>query len=101
MVDTVLAEGGFGRDARGIEQAATAWYGRSLADLAPEERLLLIALMKGPSYFDPVCHPQRFADRYRQVARRAGHPDTDRARRAALARMLPSACPAMRAPTPP
>ena len=99
MVGTVLAEAGFGRNARGIEQAAQAWYGRPLADLVHEERLLLIALMKGPSYFDPVCRPERFAGRYRDTAARAGISDAGNALRIATARMQPSACPASR-PTP-
>lgn len=71
MVDTLLAEGWFGRNARGIEQAANVWYGRPLADLAPEERLLLIALVRSPSYYDPACHPERFAKRYRWAAAQA------------------------------
>ena len=94
MVDTILAESTFGRGAKGIEQAALAWYGRPLDDLVPEERLLLIALMKGPSHYDPVCRPERFAQRYPWAAKRAGFADAGSALRAALARMRPSACPA-------
>ncbi len=87
MVDTVLAEGGFGRDARGIEQAAQAWYGRPLANLVSEEHLLLIALMKGPSYYDPCRNPERFAQRYRDVAARAKGLDPDTALQRALVRL--------------
>ena len=90
MVGTVLAEAGFGRNARGIEQAAQAWYGRPLADLVPEERVLLIALMKGPSYYDPVCRPERFADRYRHLATKAGGFDADTALSRALVDFLRS-----------
>ena len=93
MVGTVLAEAGFGRNARGIEQAAQAWYGRPLADLVPEERLLLIALMKGPSYYDPACRPERFADRYRRLATKAGGFDPDTALPRALARLSNQNCP--------
>ena len=93
MVDTILAESTFGRGAKGIEQAALAWYGRPLDDLVPEERLLLITLMKGPSHYDPVCRPERFAQRYPWAAKRAGFADAGSALRAALARMRPSACP--------
>ena len=92
MVDTLLAEGWFGRNATGIEQAATVWYGRPLADLVPEERLLLIALMKSPSYFDPACRPERFAGRYRWAATQAGGLEPDAALRRALARLSPQAC---------
>ena len=55
--------------------------------------LLLIALMKGPSHYDPVCRPERFAQRYPWAAKRAGFADAGSALRAALARMRPSACP--------
>ena len=92
MVDTVLAEGGFGRGATGIEQAALAWYGHPLDDLIAEERLLLIALMKGPTYYDPDCHPERFAQRYRWAAAQAGLADPDLA--PALARLRSQPCPA-------
>ena len=93
MVDTVLAESSFGRGAKGIVQAALAGYGRPLDDLDPEERLLLIALMKGPSQYDAVCRPERFAQRYPWAAKRAGFADAASTLRAALARMRPSACP--------
>lgn len=96
MVDTVLAESGFGRNARGIEQAAQAWYGRPLADLVPEERVLLIALMKGPSYYDPACRPERFANRYRHLAAKAGGFDADTALPRALARLSMQGCPGRR-----
>ena len=92
IVDTLLAKGGFGRNATGIEQAATVWYGRPLADLAPEERLLLIALMRSPSYHDPACHPERFAKRYRWAAAQVGGFEPDAALQRALARLLPQAC---------
>jgi len=93
MVDTVLAESGLGRNATGIEQAAKVWYGRSLGELLPEEQLLLIALMKGPSYYDPACRPERFADRYRHLAAKAGGFDADTALPRALARLSKQACP--------
>lgn len=96
MVGTVLMESGFGRNTRGIEQAAQAWYDRPLTDLAPGEQVLLIALMKGPSYYDPVCRPARFADRYRGLAAKAGASDADAALRRALARLSRPDCPDQR-----
>jgi hypothetical protein len=93
MVDTVLAEAWFGRNAKSIEQAAQVWYGRPIAALVREERLLLIALMKSPSYYDPACRPERFAERYRHVAARAGGIDPDAALPRALARLSLQACP--------
>ncbi len=92
MVDTLLAEEWFGRNATGIEQAASAWYGRPLANLMPEEQLLLIALMKGPSYYDPCRNPERFAQRYRDVAARAKGFDPDTALRRAVVRLSPPGC---------
>lgn len=96
MVDTVLAESGFGRNATGIEQAAKVWYGRPLRDLVPEEELLLIALMKGPSYYDPACRPERFANRYRHLAAKADGFDADTALARALARLSKQDCPGRR-----
>ena len=92
MVDTRLAEGWFGRNAMGIEQAAQAWYGLPLAELAREERLLLIALMKGPSYYDPCRHPERFGQRYRDVAARANGFDPEAALQRAVVRLSPPDC---------
>ncbi|MBD9468464.1 transglycosylase domain-containing protein [Pseudoxanthomonas sp. PXM01] len=92
MVDTLLAESGFGRNATGIEQAAHAWYRRPLAELVPEERLLLIALMKGPSYYDPCRNPERFGQRYRDLAARATGFDPDAALPRAVARLSPPDC---------
>lgn len=93
-IDTHLAESRFGRGATGIEQAARAWYGRPLDDLGPEESLALIALLKGPGYYDPICKPEHFADRYLWTASHTGMPDPQAALRNATARMLPSTCPA-------
>ena len=94
MVDTLLAEGGFGRNTTGIEQAAQAWYGLPLGDLVAEERLLLVALMKGPSYYDPTCFPERFATRYRWAVAQTGMADPNAASVRALARLRPQPCPA-------
>ena len=99
MVDTVLAESGFGRNATGIEQAAQAWYGHPLDELVAEERLLLIALLKGPSYYDPACHPDRFAERYRWAIAQVGWSDPDAALARARARLRALPCPTP-APTP-
>lgn len=64
VLDTLLDQSWFGRDAKGIESAAVAYYGVPAAELRPEESLALVTLMRGPSYYDPSCRPERFAHRY-------------------------------------
>lgn len=81
----------FGRDARGLEAAAQAWYGQAAAQLRPHEVLALWVLAFSPSSFDPFCRPQRFDERYRlHAAQLPGLAGTtpDDARR----RMRPAAC---------
>jgi penicillin-binding protein 1A len=49
----------FGRNAYGIESAAETYFGKPATDLEPAEYTLLIGMLKGPSYFDPISHPDR------------------------------------------
>jgi penicillin-binding protein 1A len=49
----------FGRGSYGIASAAQQYFGRSPAELTLSETALLIALLKGPWYYDPVNHPDR------------------------------------------
>ncbi len=49
----------FGRQAYGIESAAQTYFGKPAADLTVPEFTLLIGMLKGPSYFDPINHPDR------------------------------------------
>lgn len=43
------------------------YFQKPLRELKPEEMALLVALIKGPSYYDPRRHPQRALDRRNHV----------------------------------
>lgn len=92
IADTLLAESFYGRCSFGIERAAHAYFDRPLAQLRPQETLALIALLKGPSWYDPDRNPERFRMRYAQLAERLGHRGPDWSADAALARLTSAAC---------
>ncbi|MDB2590126.1 transglycosylase domain-containing protein [Candidatus Thioglobus sp.] len=47
----------------GFRDAAQFYFNKKIALLSPEEIATLVALVKGPSYYHPVKHPQRLAKR--------------------------------------
>ena len=49
----------FGRGSYGIASASQVYYGKPPADLTLGEVATLIALLKGPAYYDPSTHPDR------------------------------------------
>ncbi len=49
----------FGRGSYGIESAARTYFGKSAAELQTGEYTLLIGMLRGPSYYDPINHPER------------------------------------------
>jgi penicillin-binding protein 1A len=49
----------FGRGSYGISSAAQQFFGKSPAELTLAETAVLIAILKGPGYYDPVNHPER------------------------------------------
>ncbi len=91
-VNTILAESGYGRDAIGIEAAATRYFGDSAAELRPQESLALIALLKGPNLYDPSCRRERFEQRYAQAVGKLGKTGPEWSAAAALSRLRPIAC---------
>ncbi len=91
-VDTILAESGFRKDVIGIEAAAEFYFGIPLAELKPQESLALIALLKGPSWFDPFCYRERFDQRYAQVAGKLGKTGLEWPAAVALSRLRPIKC---------
>jgi hypothetical protein len=92
VVDTVIGESWYGRGAKGIESTSLAYFDVPLSSLHPEETLALLVLLRGPSYYDPVCKRERFEDRYSAMAERL-HMDANRTTLGkATARMLPSIC---------
>lgn len=49
----------FGRGTYGIAAASQLFFGKLPADLTLSEVATLIAMLKGPAYFDPATHPER------------------------------------------
>ena len=43
----------------GVASASEFWFGRDVRDLSNEQIALLIAIVRGPSYYDPRRHPDR------------------------------------------
>lgn len=91
-VDTILAESGFQKDVIGIEAAARFYFGVPLAELQPQESLALIALLKGPSMFDPSCRRERFERRYAQLVEKLGKTGPEWTAASALSRLRTIEC---------
>ncbi len=53
----------FGRGAYGIAAASQLYFGKPPVDLTLSEVATLIAMLKGPAYFDPMNHPDRATNR--------------------------------------
>jgi penicillin-binding protein 1A len=56
----------FGRGAYGIASASQIYFGKAPAELTLNETATLIAMLKGPAYYDPINHPDR-ATRRRNI----------------------------------
>ncbi len=91
-VNTILAESGFRKDVIGIEAAAGFYFGVPLAELRPQESLVLIALLKGPAIYDPNCRRERFERRYVQTVEKLGKTGPEWSAAAALSRLRPTGC---------
>lgn len=57
----------FGRGAYGISAASGVFFGKSVEELTPGEGAMLVAILNGPAYFDPVRHPERAIGRWHLV----------------------------------
>lgn len=55
------------RSIHGFGLAAWHYFGRDLADLELSQQATLVALARGPSYYDPVRHPERARERRNRV----------------------------------
>lgn len=53
----------FGRGSYGIASAAQQFFGKTPEELTLGETATLIAIVKGPAYYDPVRHPDRARSR--------------------------------------
>ncbi len=49
----------FGRGAYGIQAASQVYFGKQPAELTLGEISTMIAVLKGPGYYDPINHPDR------------------------------------------
>ncbi|MGA9115522.1 MAG: PBP1A family penicillin-binding protein [Bacteroidota bacterium] len=57
----------FGRGTYGIAAAAQEYFGKTPAELTLAESAGLIAMLKGPAYYDPLNHPERSRARRKTV----------------------------------
>ncbi len=57
----------FGRGAYGISAASGVFFGKSVEELTPGEAAMLIAILNGPAYYDPIRHPNRATGRWNLV----------------------------------
>lgn len=67
ILDRYLNTVYFGNGAYGIEAAAKAYFGLDVNQLATVQAALLAGLIKGPSPYDPIAHPQAALRRRNQV----------------------------------
>lgn len=57
----------FGRGAYGISAASSVFFGKPVEELTAGESAMLVAILNGPAYYDPVRHPQRAISRWHLV----------------------------------
>jgi penicillin-binding protein 1A len=59
ILELYLNQAPFGKGAYGIEAAAQIYFDKSASELTPPEYTLLVGMLKGPGYYDPVNHLDR------------------------------------------
>lgn len=73
ILETYLNEVYFGQDGKhaihGVGLASQYYFGRQLQELTPSQVALLVAMVKGPSYYDPRRFPERVQDRRDTILR--------------------------------
>jgi penicillin-binding protein 1A len=58
----------FGRGSLyGISAAASMYFGKTVQELTPGESAMLVAIINGPAYYDPIKHPDRAESRWKLV----------------------------------
>ncbi|MEE4298801.1 MAG: transglycosylase domain-containing protein, partial [Pseudomonadales bacterium] len=63
------------RAVHGFGLASQFYFGKPLGDVTPAETALLVALIRGPSYYNPFRHPERARARRDLVLRRMAEAD--------------------------
>jgi penicillin-binding protein 1A len=53
----------FGRSGYGVSAAAEVFFSKKIQELSVDECAILIALLKGPAFYDPYNHPERLLAR--------------------------------------
>ena len=57
----------FGNSAYGIQTAARRFFGKNVENLTLDEGALLVGLLKGPTPYSPIYHPERALERRNNV----------------------------------
>ncbi len=76
LLEAFLNRAPFGHGAVGIEAAARRYFDVSAASLSAARAAWLVALIRGPSYYDPFAHPERVSARTERILaamREQGH----------------------------
>ena len=67
IINMYLNRFDFLNNAVGIKTAANVYFGKEPADLSVEEAAMLVGMLKNPSYFNPLRHPERTLNRRNTV----------------------------------
>jgi penicillin-binding protein 1A len=59
ILELYLNDSFFGRNAYGIESAAQRYFNKSAYELTPPEYTLLVGMLQGPNYYDPIKNIER------------------------------------------
>ncbi|SFK28159.1 transglycosylase domain-containing protein [Lysobacter sp. cf310] len=94
IIDLLLEQSAFGRDAFGYDAAAEAYFGLPAQRLTRAEQLALFTVMGNPSINDPDRHPDRFRRHYLRIAERSGVDTSTIDFERDLARLKPASKPA-------
>lgn len=63
IINMYLNRFDFLNNAVGIKTAANVYFGKEPGDLRAEEAAMLIGMLKNPSYYNPLRHPERTRER--------------------------------------
>ncbi|MBD5306867.1 MAG: penicillin-binding protein [Bacteroides sp.] len=63
IINMYLNRFDFLNNAVGIKTAANVYFGKEPGDLKAEEAAMLIGMLKNPSYYNPLRHPERTRER--------------------------------------
>ncbi|MEL6546994.1 MAG: transglycosylase domain-containing protein, partial [Myxococcota bacterium] len=67
ILQAFLNRAPFGNSAVGIDAAAWRYFNVSADALSPAQAAMLVALIRGPSFYDPFAHPDRLRERTHRV----------------------------------